>query len=49
MPETVTVEENVNRCAGDGQGFGHPAVYLAIGKKEEVSCPYCGKTFIHRN
>jgi uncharacterized Zn-finger protein len=28
---------------------GHPLVYLEMGKKNSVTCPYCGKFFTIKN
>ena len=33
-----------------GYASGHPTIYLNMGKKNSVSCPYCSKSFsIERN
>ncbi|WP_168464201.1 zinc-finger domain-containing protein [Wolbachia endosymbiont of Ctenocephalides felis wCfeT] len=36
-------------CHGDEEdgSFGHPLIYLDMGKEEEIACPYCEKTFIY--
>ncbi len=66
-PETVEVKKAEVRCDGssndDGHAsskgadpLGHPAVFLKIGPKGWVECPYCDRMFvlgdaatIHRN
>lgn len=42
--ETITVEQQ--RIACDGGPLGHPKVYLNLGPKGEVDCPYCGRHFV---
>ena len=32
-------------CDGGGGALGHPRVYLEMGGKDEVDCPYCGRKF----
>ncbi len=44
-PETLYV--TVHRVACDGGGvLGHPRVYLEMGEKNKVECPYCDRLFI---
>ena len=33
-------------CIGDALNSHHPLVYLNLGEKNSVVCPYCGKHFI---
>lgn len=35
-------------CDGGGT-LGHPRVYLEMGEKEHIDCPYCGRRFIYVN
>lgn len=43
--ETIVVEEQ--RVACDGGGIlGHPKVYLNLGPKGRVECPYCGRLYV---
>jgi uncharacterized Zn-finger protein len=42
--EVVYVKERVVAC--DGGKLGHPRVYLNLGPKGEVECPYCSRRFI---
>lgn len=31
---------------GNGDGLGHPNIYLNVGKDGKVECPYCSRLFI---
>ena len=33
-------------CDGGGGALGHPRVYLNMGAKREIDCPYCGRRFV---
>lgn len=44
-PETVEVDKVTVRCDGGG-ALGHPAVYLNMGDKTWVECPYCDRKFV---
>lgn len=33
-------------CNGGSNSLGHPGVYLNMGDKKEIVCPYCSKKFI---
>ena len=33
-------------CNGGGGALGHPKIYLDMGKKNLIICPYCSKIFI---
>lgn len=44
-PEIVEVDETRIACDGGGGALGHPLVYLEMGGKDEVDCPYCGRKF----
>ena len=43
-PEIVEARTKVVNC--DGGTLGHPAVYLNMGDREVVDCPYCGRRFV---
>ncbi len=43
-PETVEVDTTMVRCDGGGD-LGHPMVYLNMGEKTWVECPYCDRKF----
>lgn len=43
--ETVTVDEATIACDGGGGALGHPRVWLEMGEKETVECPYCDRIF----
>lgn len=43
--EVVAVKEKKVSCDGGSGPLGHPKVYLDMGDKKEVTCPYCSKLF----
>ncbi len=56
-PETVEVEKTEVRCdggsggtsqnsSGGGDPLGHPTVFLNMGAKGWVECPYCDRKFV---
>ncbi len=45
-PETVEVERREIACDGGGGALGHPRVYLNMGERREIDCPYCGRQFV---
>jgi len=42
----VIVQSRSVSCDGGIGAAGHPNVYLNIGNKNEVICPYCSRVFI---
>ncbi|MBX3453426.1 zinc-finger domain-containing protein [Ferrovibrio sp.] len=44
--ETVVVKSAVVACDGDGGALGHPRVYLNMGEKHSIDCPYCGRHYV---
>ena len=44
-PEIVEVETIRVACDGDGGAGGHPRVFLNMGDKRFVECPYCDRRF----
>ena len=44
--DTVVVEASAVACEGEGGPLGHPRVYLRIGPKREIVCPYCSRRFV---
>ncbi len=44
-PETIEVETRAVACDGGG-ALGHPRVYLAMGPRGWVECPYCDRRFV---
>lgn len=42
--ETITVDTPTVAC--DGGTLGHPRVYLNLGEKGEIDCPYCGRHYV---
>lgn len=47
-PETIEVETSRVACDGDGGALGHPRVFLEMGDKGWVECPYCDRKFVLR-
>jgi uncharacterized Zn-finger protein len=46
VPEIVEVEDTRVSCEGIGGALGHPKVYLEMGEKDFVECPYCDRRFV---
>jgi uncharacterized Zn-finger protein len=44
--ETVEVTNKKVACEGSGGALGHPKVYLDLGGKGEIDCPYCSRHFV---
>lgn len=44
--ETITVDSPVVACDGGGGALGHPRVYLNMGEKHDIDCPYCGRHYV---
>ena len=44
--ETITVKSVELNCDGGGGALGHPRVFLNMGAKGEIDCPYCGRHFV---
>ncbi len=47
-PEAVEVEDEVVACDGEG-ALGHPRVFLNLGGKTAIDCPYCGRRFVRKS
>ena len=45
IPETVEADSTEVSCDGGGD-LGHPLVYLNMGDKGEVECPYCDRKYV---
>jgi uncharacterized Zn-finger protein len=43
--EIILVEERVIACDGGDGPLGHPRVFLNLGDKGEIECPYCGRRY----
>jgi uncharacterized Zn-finger protein len=43
--EKIMVNSRVVGCDGGG-ALGHPIVYLNMGDKDEIVCPYCSRHFV---
>jgi uncharacterized Zn-finger protein len=44
--ETLEVDSPQVACDGGDGALGHPRVFLNMGEKKEVDCPYCGRHFV---
>ena len=40
-----TTEKRVS-CNGGGGALGHPQVWLTLGVDDEVTCPYCSRSYV---
>lgn len=45
-PETVEVRARRVWCDGSEGALGHPRVFLEIGARGFVDCPYCDRRFL---
>jgi uncharacterized Zn-finger protein len=45
-PEVCEVETMEVACDGGGGALGHPKIFLNMGDKTQVDCPYCGRRFV---
>ena len=43
--ETLEVTSKTVACDGDNGPLGHPRVYLNMGEKDAIDCPYCGRRY----
>ncbi len=43
--ETIEVEDKLVACDGGGGALGHPRVFLNMGEKSAIDCPYCGRHY----
>jgi uncharacterized Zn-finger protein len=46
QPEIIKVDKTSAVCDGGGGPLGHPKIYLEMGNKTEIDCPYCGRQFV---
>jgi len=44
--ETIEVDAPKVACGGGGGALGHPKVYLEMGDKTEITCPYCSRHYV---
>ncbi len=45
-PEVIEVHTHRIACDGGGGALGHPLIYLELGDKPYVECPYCDRRFV---
>jgi uncharacterized Zn-finger protein len=48
VSDDVYVDSRSVACDGGGGALGHPRVFLAIDKTDQIECPYCSRRFIYR-
>lgn len=46
--DIVYVGNGEVRCQGNGPATGHPLIYLNMGNKNTISCPYCSRKFVRK-
>ena len=44
--ETIEVDTPKVACDGGKGPLGHPRVYLNMGDKGQIECPYCSRTYV---
>ena len=44
--ETILVNTRTVACNGGGGPLGHPRVFLNLGPKHQVECPYCSRLYV---
>jgi len=44
--EIIECESQTVGCDGGGGALGHPLVYLQMGDKTDITCPYCSRHFV---
>lgn len=44
--KTIEVEKSKIACDGGKGALGHPRVFLNMGDKGQVECPYCSKNYV---
>ncbi len=46
MSNVETIEVETKRVGCDGGGaLGHPLIYLEMGEKSAIVCPYCSRIY----
>ncbi|NNE82928.1 MAG: zinc-finger domain-containing protein [Alphaproteobacteria bacterium] len=45
-PEIVEVESTTLACDGGDGARGHPRVFLNMGEKTKIDCPYCSRQYV---
>ncbi len=45
-PEIIQTTQKRIACDGGGGALGHPKVWLEMGEKNQVECPYCDRLFV---
>lgn len=49
LKEPIGTRNTVVKCDGGAGPLGHPVIYLNLGKKGKVICPYCSKVYVKIN
>lgn len=45
-PEVIETTQHRVACDGGGGALGHPRVWLEMGARDFVECPYCDRKFV---
>ncbi len=43
----ITVNVKTFECIGAQMPFDHPHIFLDMGKKDSIICPYCSTVFVY--
>ena len=46
VEQSISVTTTFVNCDGGSGVSGHPNVYLNVGNKGAISCPYCSQVFV---
>lgn len=46
IEDTIEVTTKRVACDGGGGALGHPKIYLEMGERTEVTCPYCSRHYV---
>lgn len=44
--EVIETDSREIACDGGGGALGHPRVFLNMGDKGAIDCPYCGRHYV---
>jgi|TARA_B110000881_G_C18048117_1_gene258239 uncharacterized Zn-finger protein len=47
--KTIVVEYKKFKCLGAKPPHDHPHTFLDIGRKEDITCPYCGTLYKYKS
>ena len=46
LPEIIEIDSPTVACDGGDGALGHPRVFLNMGDKAKIDCPYCGRQYV---